>query len=59
MDKIGKRLLKIVWLTLHDEKEDSRYIRLTQCMANMKMERKFKIFFQHIVDFDNGLENSG
>ena len=52
-----KRLLKIVWLTLHDEKEDSRYIRLTQYMANMKMERILKIFFQHMVDFDNGLES--
>ena len=40
-----KRLLKIVYLTLHDGQEDWRYIRLTQYMANMKMEKKIEDIF--------------
>ena len=45
MDKKEKRLLKIVYLTLHDGQEDSRYIRLTQYMENMKMEKKIEDIF--------------
>ena len=45
MDKKEKRLLKIVYLTLHHGQEDSRYIRLTQYMENMKMEKKIEDIF--------------
>ena len=45
MDKIEKRLLKIVYLTLHDGQEDWRYIRLTHYMENMKMEKKIEDIF--------------